>query len=139
MAETGSELREKLEAALAENQTLRSTTSTVVASAYKHVRPEDLEGVDPSELIEKAKQVEAARIEERKRIFEETAKELGIDINVAKQATPAQGAADAASRIASLGSLTGTPMQQPDPAEGLTGRARLEAVIQARNERRGVA
>ena len=134
MAETGSELRERLEAALAENKALRGTTASVVASAYKYVRPEDLDGIDPGQLMDKAKEVEAARTEERRRIFEETAKELGLDISTQPSAPP--GKDDSASRFASLGSLTGTPLKPPDPGEGLVGPDRVEAVLQARNEAR---
>lgn len=135
MAESGSELRERLEAVLAENKALRGTTTKVVASAYKYVKPEDLDGVDPDQLMDKAKELEAARIEERRRIFEETAKELGLEISADQTSKPA-GKDETASRIASVGSLTGTPLKPPDPGEGLTGPARIEAVLAARNEAR---
>jgi hypothetical protein len=128
--ESASKLREQFESQL---KAYREVTATAVAMNFPHVKAEDLMDTDPAELIEKAKTVSATRTEERERIFEEMARERGINIGENTQSTSAQGPmSDAASRIASLGSLNGAPLAQPQPGEGRHGRDRLEAVLQAR-------
>lgn len=131
MAGDGSDLRKLLEESLGRERAL-------VAGQFKHVTVEDLAGVEPAKLRETAEQVEATRTEERKRIFEEMASEMGIDLNAKSTATTTVTSTDAgtAGRFASAGQLTGSPMRLPEPGEGKVGRARLEAVIEARNAKR---
>ncbi len=59
--ESGSKLREKLEAALAENRTVRSALEQAAVKGFRYVKPEDLQGVAVDQIEAKATELETER------------------------------------------------------------------------------
>ena len=130
--ESGAEFRAKFEALQAENQALTQVGRNLAASAFKYVKPEDFEGIDPVKYVEHAAQVHNTRVAEREALFAEIAKERGLDVSALSQADAQAKAQDETQlRLASIGELRGTPPAPRDPAEGLTGQKALEAYYAA--------
>jgi hypothetical protein len=133
--ESGGSLREKLESTIAANKALEAELAKNVAEKFRHVKPEDLTGVSYHEMAAKASQLEQAREEQRKQILLEALNERGIqgddlDAALAKvTGTNAGDQAQATSRLASVGTLQGTPPGPPQ-TEGLWGRDRIRAAVE---------
>lgn len=134
--ESGTALRAKLEAALAENKVLRSTAATTVAQTFKYVKPEDLADVAPDQIAAKAQEIETARTADAEALV----KKFLVDRGVAEgdlesvmanlgQAKPAATAGADDALIASLGTLGGTPIQPQIVPEGAFGEDRIRAAI----------
>ena len=131
LEESGSALRAKLEAALAEANQLRSQSASLLAEkvvrdeGLKYVKPEDLTGVDSSQLADKAREIEAARTAERNELLQSVLAENGLTLEGVGAKTSAD---DAASRVASLGKLGGVPPSQRE-AEVAPGPSRIHAAM----------
>ncbi len=121
--ESGGKLRDQMVA-------WRRIAVDAAVSQFKRVNPSDLDGVDPDQIMKKAQEVEAARKEEGDSLLRQALGGLiGPDEDL-ETALSRLGAAPvtptddkAAARIASLGSLGGTPVRPkvevvPDDALG---------------------
>lgn len=133
--ETGSSLREKLEAALAAVASLTSENVSykakdlISAKGYTHVTPEQLAGVKPEELEAKAAELEqegsATELAVLTRVL--TAKGLSSEdlestIKGLTGTTPAEQASEALSRIRAATQIPGTPLPRTDEVpRDLTG------------------
>jgi hypothetical protein len=122
--ESGSVLRGKLEAAMAAEKAWKSKALEALTKGT-HVTPADLADVTVDELETKVAEVNKAREAERTSIFEAELKARGLSLDSIGK--PAQ-ADDPMSRVASLGSLNGTPpsRHQPEPADA---KARIQAAL----------
>jgi hypothetical protein len=133
--ESGSDFRAKFEALQAERDTYARLSRELASSAFKYVQPGDFEGVSPDKYVEHAESVSKQRAQERESMFAEMAKERGIDLTATGGSQEQTGSI--ASRIASIGELSGRPPGLPAPDEGLTGRAALEAIYAAQERAKG--
>lgn len=132
---SGAAFRQKFEALQARANAL----SESYAGTFKYVKAADLVDVDPSQLASKAQEIETARKAER----EASAREFLIERGVAEDqleavlsgkpaaVSPTVVEDGAQARIASLGQLPGTPIQQNNPYEGVFGEDRIRAAIAA--------
>jgi hypothetical protein len=133
-SESGSKLREKLEAEIAKNRVLHEKLTERIVREHKFVSVEDLKGVSYDQLEAHAAEVEKAKTEQRSTILRETLVEKGIpedQLDAAlerlvgsEKATPPP----ATTRVASLGGLQGTAPQKV-PQEGLFGASRIRAAV----------
>lgn len=132
--ESGSALRAKLEAEIAKNKATAEVLASVVASSHKYVKPEDLAGVDPTQLVEKATEIEAKRAAEREELLREVLQERGLADEKLEEIIGSKSESDgAADRIASLGQLNGAPARR-DPVEGAFGEDRIRAAITSKKK-----
>lgn len=137
--ESGSQLREKLEATLSENKAIRSALAQTVVKGFRYVKPEDLEGVSVDQIEAKATELESERKSaEDAALAARLGVEVGdLDAALAKingTATPAK-TEDPATRSphALTGALGGQPTGSiPDP--NLRGVDKIEAAIRARTK-----
>jgi hypothetical protein len=134
---SGADFRAKFEALQAERDTFAQVSRNLAASAFKFVEPGDFDGVEPAKYVEHAQAVSERRAQEREALFAEMAKERGLDLSASGGSAPAPKQESIASRISSIGELSGRPPAGPEPDEGLTGRAALEAIYAARERARG--
>lgn len=111
--ESGSTLRQKLEAAIAEANAWKSQAIGLAGASHKGIKADDFEGVAPDQFSAKAKEIAEARAAEREALLKEAlAERFGPDVDLdSVLSNPASQPADdgAAARIASLGSLGGSP------------------------------
>lgn len=135
--ESGADFRQKFEALQAERDQLAQVSRHLAASAFKFVEPTDFEGVDPAKYVEHAQAVSERRAQEREALFAEMAKERGLDLSAPGSVAPAPQTGSIASRISSIGELSGRPPAGPAPDEGLSGRAALEAIYAAQERSKG--
>lgn len=134
--ESGADFRQKFETLQAERDQLSQVSRALAASAYKFVTPEDFEGVEPAKYVEHAEAVSNRRAQEREALFAEMAAERGLDLSASSGSADAPKQESIASRISSIGELSGRPPAGAAPDEGLTGRAALEAIYAAREGKR---
>lgn len=135
--ESGSQLRAKLEAALSENRTLKSSLTQFAVKGLRYVRPEDLAEVAVDQIEAKAAELEAQR---KSAEDEALAGRLGVPVEDLESALaklagtgeqPKSEQPVVRSPFASTGALGGTPPgSTPDP--NLRGRSRIEAALAAR-------
>jgi hypothetical protein len=138
--ESGTALRDRLEAEIARNKALTAQLATASVVGLKHVVAEDLEGVDPTQMAAKAAELEQSRIDQGNALLAAALEARGLsgaDLDTAVKALAGAGATPApapvqdqgvAGRVASLGQLGGTPVTNRQ-AEGLTGMDKVEAFI----------
>lgn len=140
--ESGSALRQKLEAALAKERAATKAAAEAVSKGFKFVKPEDLQDVEAHELSEKAAEIEQNRAAEQDRLLRQALADRGfadedLDTAISKLKggnEPASSDEGAAERVASLGSLGGTAPSKPEPQ--LFGEDRIRAAIYADDERK---
>lgn len=83
--EGGKGLRRKLEATLAENRKLNEKYITLAASelisenGWTLVKPEDLTGIGPDGLEERAKELHMERLEQRKEVYRDLLIQQGVE------------------------------------------------------------
>jgi hypothetical protein len=132
-AESGGALREKLEAEIADNRALREALATEVAGRFQYVKVEDLKDAAPSELRERAAQIEEQRAAERREVLSAelaakgwTDKQIEEFIGGNSPTPPAQQ--DPKPR---MDPNVGTPPARPQPGEGdgLFGPSRIRAAL----------
>lgn len=121
--QSGSTLRDKLEAAIALNKSLASQLATTVAGGFKFVKPEDLAEVEPDQFTTKAQEIEEARktqAEEyaRQLLAERFGSEVDLDSLLPKAEAQPQPDSGAADRLASLGQLGGVPPKNQPETDG---------------------
>ncbi len=109
--ESGGKLRDQMVA-------WRKIAVDSVVGQFKHVQPSDLDGVDPDQVLTKAQEAEAARKAQADGLLRSALGDLikpDEDLETALSrlgAAPVDPGDDkAAARIASLGSLGGTPVK----------------------------
>jgi hypothetical protein len=134
--ESGSALREKLEATIEANKATAAELNRRVASAHEFVTPEDLAGVPLDQLDAKAAEISQARAAERQALLVEELKRRGVaedqleaalaNLGVKPQEQPAP------SQVASLGQLPGNVPAVNQVPEGVRGYDRIRAAIGAR-------
>jgi len=129
--ESGSSLRKKLERALKENRTLKGDVASLRAEklisekGLSLIKPEDLQGVDPEELEEKAlalhKEREDSQLDGIRTVFRRKGLD-GDDLERAVNEFVGVGEErdEALGRVRSTSSLTGTPVKLVNP-ENLHG------------------
>lgn len=131
--ESGGALREKLEASIADNRALREALATEVVGSFKHVKPEDLADAAPSELRERAAQIEEQRAAERREVLTAELSAKGwTDAQIEEffggdnPSAPAQQAPKP-----KLDGNVGSPPARPAPGEGdgLYGLSRIRAAM----------
>lgn len=140
-AETsGKEFREKFEATMAENATLRASIAEKLG-----VSAEDLKGVPADQIITKAAEITEQRKAQRQQVLRESLEERGLsgeDLEAAlaqltggKGNTPAPTpeAKPARTPFASTGSLGGGPPGSL-PNQNLFGADRIAAALRERNK-----
>lgn len=136
--ESGSQLRQKLEAALAENRSLREAVNQFATKGFQFVKPEDLAEVAIDQIEAKAAELEAQRKSEQDQLL---AARLGVPVEELDAAlaklkgdggqSQTQQQQAVRSPFASTGALGGEPVgSQPDPT--LFGRRRIEAALAAK-------
>lgn len=138
--ESGSQLRDKLEAALAENRAIRSTLVETTVKGFRYVKPDDLKDVAVDQIEAKAAELEAERKSAEDAAI---AARLGVsveDLDAALAKLSGTGdqpkAEQPATRspFALTGALGGQPTgSTPDP--NLRGVDKIEAAIRARNSK----
>lgn len=149
--EAGSTLRSKLEHQLEENKALKAQLAPLLAAneiatkGYKFVKPEDLSGVDPTELAAKAAALEDANRKVHADVLRSVLADQGVpeaelDAAVESHLNPDQREDHAvvSGRLASLGRVTGS-IPETDKDRGLTGQDRIAAALNekyAKNTRR---
>lgn len=112
--QSGQEFRAKAEAAFAEVKALRQHNAELVASQFIYVKPEDLLQFEPSQISEKAIELEAAGKEAadtllRKALASRGVAEADLEKVLANLADPAQPVVDdVAARMATLGTMGGS-------------------------------
>ena len=116
--ESGSKLRDQMVA-------WRRIAVDAAVSQFKFVKPEDLDGVEPDQIVTKAQEVEAARKEASDGLLREALVSRGVavdsDLESALSAltggTEAPAVTDdgAAARLALVGSLGGSPHKPSTP------------------------
>jgi hypothetical protein len=146
--ESGSTLRQKLEAALAENQSLKVTLGTTKASqviqekGFTHVKPDDLKGVDLEHIEARAEAIQ----QERQKFLEESLKatfqaqgisddeELTARVQAVLGPQAAQEVAEAAAygRVQSV--VGGTPAPVVNTNQ-LHGREAIRAALEQRSKK----
>lgn len=130
--ESGAEFRAKFEATLAERDAYRDLAVQNVIAQFGYVKPEDLRDVAPNELVDKAREINDLRAQEREALLREELTKRGIDLEALSTADPA---AEAADRVASLGAVNGVPTALPDPAaQAAPGRDRIRAALAAQRK-----
>ncbi len=131
--ESGSKLRDQMVA-------WRKIAVDAAVERFKHVKPSDLDGVDPDQIVKTAQEVEATRKAEAEGLVRQALGGLiGPDEDLetalsrlgAAPVTPTED--NAAARIASLGSLGGTPVKAKveAPADSL-GKIRAGLAAQGK-------
>lgn len=109
--ESGKELREKLESAIAESKRLQEENKRLAATVVikdqglDRVKPEDLLDVPSDELEAKAKEIQEARRAEEEAIFARIAREKGLNVD---ELEAKGGIPEGLSRAGGLGSITGS-------------------------------
>lgn len=143
---SGSQLRQKLEQALAQNKELREKVAVADASALisklelKHVSAKDLIGVSSKELESKAKEFDAQKKAEKDEFLKAALVERGLDGDQLDAALAAlidpvgQVIAEQNSRQADLARAGGTPLPRRD-VEGLSGAALITAGLEAKRKK----
>lgn len=137
--ESGSTLRAKLEASIAEANALRETAAEATVKGFKYVKPSDLAGVAPKEMASKALEIEAAKAAERDTLLREALAERGLTDDQLDEALGKLAGGEkpdseptAADRVASLGQLAGSA---PRPPENVgTGDSRIRAAIASKKK-----
>jgi hypothetical protein len=130
--ESGSSLRARLEAEIAaKNAALQANAElaaevTIVKGGHSLVTQADLLNVPTDQLAAKAAEIQAQRAAERESIFRAEAAARGITLTEAQAPAPAMDPALA--RVASLGSLGGTPPAQNRPVPS-TADEMLDAAL----------
>ncbi|MBA3405406.1 MAG: hypothetical protein H0U13_12095 [Gemmatimonadaceae bacterium] len=121
--ESGGQLRDKMVA-------WRKIAVDSVVGQFKHVQPSDLDGVDPDQVLSKAQEAEAARKAQADGLLRSALGDLikpeeDLETALSRLGAPKDAPVqdNAAARIASLGSLGGTPVRPkvevvPDDALG---------------------
>lgn len=142
--ESGGQLRQKLEEALAAKAAMEAQVFTlsaekvIGATGLKHVKPEDLVGVPLAELEVKAQEVEATKAAAAEALLKEAVKARGVSDDQidqvlsqllgAAEKSPASAAHD---RLNQLGHIQGKPLGSiPDPVE--PGLDRIKAGVASR-------
>jgi hypothetical protein len=134
--ESGSALRERLEATIEASKATAAELNRRVAAAHEFVTPEDLAGVPLDQLDTRAAEISQARAAERTELLKEELKRRGVaedqleaalaNLGVATQAPPVS------SQVASLGSLPGTVPSVNATPEGVRGYDRIRAALGAK-------
>ena len=134
--ESGSSLRNKLEEALAANKSLSSQVSAMTAekvigdNGYDLVSVEDLAGVDPDGIAEKAESLQQERLDLTTKVLQGR---LGIDDPDQVKALlegQSDGEKEARRRIRDVGSTTGDAPRGSDAKfEGKVGPSRIAAAL----------
>lgn len=131
--ESGGALRDKLEAEIAEKRALREALTNEVVGRFQYVKPEDLADAAPSELHERAAQIEQQRAQERREVVSAelaakgwTSEQIEEFLGEKPQSTPAQQAPKP-----NFDGNVGTPPARPKPGEGdgLFGPSRIRAAL----------
>ncbi|HKZ20288.1 MAG TPA: hypothetical protein VJQ57_09275 [Acidimicrobiia bacterium] len=138
--ESGGQLRKKLEAQIAKNKELTAelrkfaAKDLISAKGFKHVKPDDLVGVKPDDLEEKAAEIEEAKVKEQETILRNALVDRGIPEDEIEQRladltgdTNAQ-ARQAAARVTELSRTPGTPVSRGEQ-QGVFGADRLAQVF----------
>lgn len=137
--ETGSQLREKLEAQISTNKAIHAKYVEMVVKGFRLVKPEDLQGVDFGEVEAKAAEIENQRQAQQEELLKQALADRGIkdedlDAALAKLSAgteaPKQEQQATRSPFASTGALGGQPAGTT-PANVTPGRSRIEAALQA--------
>jgi hypothetical protein len=131
--ESGGALREKLEAEIAEKRAIREALVTEITGRFQYVKPEDLQDAAPSELRERAAQIEEQRAQERRDVVSAelarkgwTSAQIEEFLGQTTQSAPPQP--DPKPRF---DGNVGTPPARPKPGEGddLHGPSRIRAAL----------
>ncbi len=130
--ESGSTLRRRLEETLDKNRELSSELSGLKAQAivqehgYSLVKPEDLDGVTPDEMIERAEAVQQERLGERDALARDILSNRGLSGSELDQAvndflTPSESDTSAYSRAKETSAIGGSaaPLRDPRSLHGL--------------------
>lgn len=129
--ESGGALREKLEGTLEENKAWRQLAVTNVISEHKGVKPEDLEGVAPSELHERAAAIAAERKAQADELVVSSLKDRGMDDKQIEAILG--GKAEGKPTPDPLDQIRGEQRHPSQPApgadEGLFGEDRIKAAL----------
>lgn len=120
--ESGGQLREKLEQALKDNASLRTevlgykASQLIAEKGYKHVTPEDLQGVDLDGIEAKAAEVEQSKAELEAQVLKRVLGDKfgdGVDVDAAiNSLISGEGDGAALDRIRSVGKLQGEPVSR---------------------------
>lgn len=130
--EGGKGLRSRLEESLKESRALSSELATLRAEkaigeqGWKHVKPEDLKGVDGSKVEEIGSALESERETSRLEAARAVLAERGFDPDAVLSAEPAEQSVWG--QVAGLGGQP--PSNRPDFGN-LTGAAKIEAALAA--------
>ena len=134
--ESGKEFREKFERTQNELKEARTELARTVVQGLKHVRPEDLTEVNPSQMAARAAEIETQREQEQTNLLRQALEARGLqgdDLDAALQSLagkPAESKETPSSQVATLGRLGG---EAPGKLEqqGLFGYTRLQAAFGA--------
>lgn len=136
--ESGSKLRERLEAEIAKSRQLHDKLVERVVKEHRYISPEDLKGVSFDQLEAHAAEVEKTKAAQREQILKDTLVEKGVPEDQLDAAlerllgtsgpTPSEEPAPATNRVASLGRLQGTAPTQK-PGDGLWGADKIRAAV----------
>jgi hypothetical protein len=129
--ESGGALRDNLEATLADNKALREVLVTEVTSNFQHVKAEDLAGVAPSELKERAAAIEAQRIQDRQALVSAELKSKGWTDQQVEEFLATPGTPPPSTPKPKFDGNVGTPPARPKPGDedGLYGPSRIRAAL----------
>ena len=143
---SGSQLRQKLEAAIAQNKELREKVAVAEASTVitnlglKHVAAKDLIGVSSKELESKAKELDAQKQAEKDQFLKDALAARGLDGDQLDAALAAltdpvgQVIAEQNHRQADLARAGGTPLPKRE-IEGLSGGDLILAGLEAKRKK----
>ena len=142
--EDGKSLRKKLEAALAENATLKGSVVELKAQAlisekgYKLIKASDLKGVDLDDIEKKAADLEAERFEQGKDVLKASLEARGLTGDALEEAVTQLfeqsgnvQTVTALSRLQQVGSTTGTPVPRGGNENVAPGFDRINAALSA--------
>jgi hypothetical protein len=128
--ESGGALREQLEASLADNKALREALATTVVKDFKYVSAEDLAQVAPNELQDRASELEAERIAERRSVVTDELKAKGWDEKQIEEFLGDNQGAPPPPKPKVDPSAGGPPARQkPGEGDGLYGPSRIRAAL----------
>jgi hypothetical protein len=141
--ESGSSLRDKLEAEIAARRDLESQLSSykakdlIAEKGWQHVNPDDLKGVGLAELETKGAELEASKAALKESVLKEVLSKQGItgdDLNdavsklVGKVASPADDTTAALARMRAAQSAAGSPVGKLE-TPGVFGASRIRAAL----------
>lgn len=127
--ESGSALRQKLEAEIAARKAAETANSELAAQVvilqggFDRLSPQDLAGIPTNELATKAAELQTAKATEAETLFRAEALKRGIQLPVQETVDEPSTPPSGWNRVASLGTLGGTPpgqiVKQPKGADEL--------------------